>query len=68
MKAVTLLFVVIACSATTFSQTLHGVILNAKTKAPIPGCSVYINNTSRGDVSNAKGEFTITRVPLVNMN
>ena len=63
MKAVSLLFVAIACSTSIFSQTLRGVILNSKTKAPIPGCSVYINNTSRGDVSNAKGEFTITRVP-----
>jgi 6-pyruvoyl-tetrahydropterin synthase len=63
MKAVLLLLVAIGCYPSTFSQSLHGIILNAKTKAPIPGCSVYLNNTSRGDVSNAKGEFTINRVP-----
>ena len=63
MKTFLLSFVAIICSASAFSQTLRGIVLNAKTKAPIPGCSVYLNNTSRGDVSNAKGEFTINKVP-----
>jgi len=63
MKAVLLLLFAIIFFPSVFSQTIHGVVLNAKTKAPIPGCSVYLNNTSRGDVSNAKGVFTINRIP-----
>lgn len=41
------------------SQTLNGVVLNAKTKAPIESATIYFDNTTVGVISNIKGEFSI---------
>ncbi len=43
-----------------FSQTVKGIILDAKTNVPIESASVYFDNTSIGTSSNLKGEFEIT--------
>lgn len=53
-----------------FSQTLIGIVLDAKTKAPIETATVYFDNTTKGVITNKRGEFSISyseaiRSPLV---
>ncbi len=50
-------FLVIA--NTTHSQSIQGVINDAKTEEPIEGASVYFDNTTIGVISNSNGEFAI---------
>jgi len=45
----------------TFAQsTVEGKVLNAATKQPIPGASVYFNNTQIGAATNNNGVFKIS--------
>lgn len=56
------IFTALLCLLTciSFSQTVKGIILDAKTNLPIESASVYFDNTSIGTSSNLKGEFEIT--------
>lgn len=52
-----LLFVLL--SVYSFSQqTVHGVIIDSKTKDPIPFVNVSLPNSNRGTISNLKGNFS----------
>ena len=42
-----------------YSQTLTGVVLDAKTSKPIESASIYFDNTTIGTTTNLSGEFTI---------
>jgi hypothetical protein len=57
------IFNIICCilfSATAFGQaTLRGKVLNATSDKPLPGASVYLNNTSIGTVTDESGNFII---------
>jgi len=56
------LFFVLLC-LTTFAaqaqQLLKGRVVDAKTNEPLEHVSVYLNTTTRGTATNAKGEFTL---------
>ncbi len=41
----------------TINSTLSGLVLDEKTKQPIPGVSIYIKGTTHGVVSDAEGHF-----------
>ncbi len=43
--------------------SLTGTVIDAQTKQPIFGVNVIIENTLLGSATNAKGEFTIKRIP-----
>lgn len=53
---------ILACVSMTlfgYSQKVTGVVLDAKTKEPIETATVYFNNTTRGTITNNKGEFSL---------
>lgn len=41
----------------TINSTLSGQVLDAKTKEPIPGVSLYIKGTTHGVITDAEGHF-----------
>jgi hypothetical protein len=43
----------------SFSQTIKGVVLDAKTQLPIETATVYFDNTTIGTVTNQLGEFSL---------
>jgi hypothetical protein len=52
--------------APSFSQTsntIKGQVLNVTSGAPIANCSVFINNTSKGTVTDAAGRFELSNIP-----
>jgi hypothetical protein len=61
-----LLTVLIAVPALAWSQTgtaLKGVVLDSKTKAPVPFCSVFLARTMIGSVASAEGAYELTQIP-----
>lgn len=46
-------------SAITYSQTITGNVVDAKTGLPIETASVYFDNTTIGTTTNEKGDFSI---------
>lgn len=57
MRSLSLIFLLI--TSFTFAQTrLTGVVVDAK-NIPIPGSSVFLNNTSIGTITDAKGSFDL---------
>ena len=44
-------------------QTISGKVLDAASHLPVPGTSVFLNNTSRGTMTDNAGNFQITNVP-----
>jgi hypothetical protein len=56
-----------SCSLASFAQTtitLTGNVVDAATGKPMPFANVYMNNTTHGTVSDTKGHFVLTNVPL----
>lgn len=45
------------------SGTLTGVVVDAKTKAPLEGVSVFIKNSKQGTSTNKNGVFTLKATP-----
>jgi hypothetical protein len=41
------------------AETLKGTVLNAKTKEPLAGVSVYLEGTTIGDATDLNGKFTL---------
>lgn len=54
------LFVLYTANA---QQSIKGKVVNIETNQPIAGASVFINNTSKGTVTNSTGEFSLTEIP-----
>lgn len=54
-----LLFCFLIFVNTIYSQNIQGRIIDANTKEPIEGASVYFDNTTIGCISNNIGEFEI---------
>lgn len=44
---------------TGISQKINGIVIDSNTKEPLPGASIYFNNTTIGTISNSEGEFSI---------
>ncbi|WP_248724359.1 carboxypeptidase-like regulatory domain-containing protein [Seonamhaeicola sp. ML3] len=42
-----------------YSQTITGIVLDAKTQKPIETAVVYFDNTTKGTITNAEGHFSI---------
>lgn len=51
------------CFAQVRENYISGKITDGATGKPIPGCSVYFSNTSKGDISTASGEFVLKNLP-----
>jgi len=45
------------------ANTLSGIVTDSATGKPLAGVSVFLNNTSRGTVTNAYGAFQLTEMP-----
>jgi hypothetical protein len=43
--------------------TLRGKVTDSVSGKPVAGCSVFINNTSRGTIANSNGEFVLLNLP-----
>lgn len=59
LRSVLLVLCFFLISEIFFGQTLKGVVLDAKTKAPIETATIYFDNTTRGVITNDTGEFSI---------
>src|SRR5579862_1486252 len=58
-----LLFIFCFSSSAQSTNFLKGNVIDEATKAPIGNCSVFINSTSKGTVTNDKGEFMLQNLP-----
>src|SRR5450631_605094 len=47
----------------TTSNTIHGTVTDSANKSPIPGCSVFINGSSKGTTTDLAGIFTLELIP-----
>ncbi len=59
-------FCLLVFSFFTSAQTnnfLRGKVVDAASQSSIANCSVFINSTSRGTVTNQKGEFILQNLP-----
>lgn len=57
MKKVFLTIILTLTIFTTFSNTISGIILDSKTKEPLIGVTIYVNN--KRYYTNLSGEFII---------
>jgi hypothetical protein len=56
-----LILIFFSCSCFQgFSQTIHGIVLDNKTKRPIPYANVYFNGTYIGTSADESGEFYLS--------
>lgn len=52
--------ILVLVSTTSFTQTLSGKVIDAKTKKPLEVVTVYFDNTTIGTTTNENGEFSIS--------
>ena len=48
------------CQETNY---VNGKVADEATGNPVPDCSVYFSNTSKGDITSASGEFILKNLP-----
>lgn len=61
MKLITAIFFSLLLQQVSMAQqSIRGRVVAAATGTPIPGCSVFITNTSKGTTSDAGGNFELT--------
>jgi hypothetical protein len=64
MKLLQIVFLSVVWQAGALAQhTVSGRVIGAGDKQPLPFANVFLSNTTRGTVTNDKGEFTLTQVP-----
>jgi len=61
MQKCIILFLFISSFTSGFSQIVKGIVLDKRTKAPIPFASVYYNGTFAGTKADVKGYFELNR-------
>jgi hypothetical protein len=67
MKPYLLLFALLISCSMAFCQTvLHGVVVDAGDRQPVPYVSIGVTSTPNGTVSDAAGGFTLTLDAKVN--
>ncbi len=71
LRTFRLLLLFLPCALLSFTNvigqlTISGKVVNGATGSPLPGASVYFNNTSIGTSSNEKGEFSFTGADITN--
>ncbi len=55
-----LLLLLISVSTLAYAQTwVKGIVIDEKTKEPLPGVSVYLNNTTIGTTTDGNGKFSL---------
>ncbi|HTE33080.1 MAG TPA: carboxypeptidase-like regulatory domain-containing protein [Chryseolinea sp.] len=59
VAAFNMLFVSSLCAQKNLDLFVQGKVIDESTGKPIGGCSVYLSNTSKGDVTNDQGAFYI---------
>ena len=61
----TLVFLQLISNGTSAQPTLTiaGDVSNAD-HIKLPNCSIFINRTSKGTISNSKGEFVLSNIPM----
>ena len=59
-----LLFFLTFFSTNVFSQTneVQGIVINSVDNSKLNAASIFINNSSKGTISNADGKFTLTGI------
>jgi CarboxypepD_reg-like domain len=63
-KVPAIFFILLIITLTVFSQrTITGRIVNAANGETLPGSSVFINNSSKGMVSDGQGQFKLNDIP-----
>ena len=60
MKKPLLLFILLFNCIAAFSQTITGKIVDAETKLPLEGASVFAQNTTRGTITDKEGAYSLT--------
>ena len=67
-RALSLVSLVLMFCLHAFPQAsiIKGKVLSQVNGRPIPNCSVFINNSSRGTVTDAVGEFELRNIPAGN--
>jgi len=60
MKKPLLLIVSFLCCILSFAQTIRGKVVDAETKQPLEGASVFAQNTTRGVITDKEGNYVIT--------
>ncbi|MEE1943769.1 carboxypeptidase-like regulatory domain-containing protein [Pedobacter sp. KR3-3] len=56
-----LLFLFLLVAATAHGQmVIKGQVIDEKSKGPLPGISIYINNSTIGTITDAEGKFSLT--------
>ena len=59
-KATTLIITLILCVQSLFAQKIQGLVFDQETKAPLWGASVSVKGSPKGNVTDAKGHFSLT--------
>jgi hypothetical protein len=47
------------CSLSANAQTITGLVKDAETNEPLPGVSITVKGSSKGTLTNVKGEFSL---------
>lgn len=63
MKLPAIFFVLIFPLVSLAQLSIKGKVVNASTGAVIPGCSVFIANTSKGTTADGNGHFELSDIP-----
>ena len=59
-KATTLIITLILCVQSLFAQKIQGLVFDQETKTPLWGASVSVKGSQKGNVTDAKGHFSLT--------
>jgi iron complex outermembrane receptor protein len=59
-KATTFIITLILCVQSLFAQKIQGLVFDQETKAPLWGASVSVKGSQKGNVTDAKGHFSLT--------
>jgi hypothetical protein len=57
-------FLLVCFCQSTFSQTneVNGIVINAQDNSKLASASIFINNSSKGTISNTDGKFTLSGI------
>ena len=47
-------------------NSISGTVRDSADNSPVPGCSVFINGSSRGTITDVKGVFVLAHIPAGN--
>ncbi|MFX5578719.1 carboxypeptidase-like regulatory domain-containing protein, partial [Acinetobacter baumannii] len=59
MKPILTALLLVLSIAAIAQYSIHGKVVDDKTKKPLEGVSVFLANTTAGTVTNDKGEFQL---------